>query len=131
VLALSASFAFAMGSKPAADDEGVNARILPVAKIELAGGATGGAGNRSGEQLFQAACNGCHGSGALGAPKVGDSGAWAPRIAKGLDGLLKSAVGGLRAMPAKGGVADATNAELARAIVYMANKSGGSLKEPK
>ena len=74
---------------------------------------------------------GCHGSGALGAPKVGANADWAPRLSKGLDGLLKAAVNGIRAMPAKGGVADATDAELARAIVYMANKSGGSLKEPK
>lgn len=131
VLALSVSVAFAMGSKPKADEDAVNARILPVAKLELAGGGGAAAGTRSGEQLFQAACNGCHASGALGAPKVGDNGAWAPRLAKGLDGLLKSAVGGIRSMPAKGGVADATDAELARAIVYMANKSGGSLKEPK
>ena len=129
-LALSASLACAMGHKPAGDDDAVNARILPVAKIELAAGGGTAAGSRSGEQMFQAACNGCHGSGALGAPKVGDNAAWAPRLAKGLSGLLKSATGGLRSMPVKGGVADATEAELARAIVYMGNKSGGSLKEP-
>ena len=131
VLALTASFAFAMGSKPAADEDAVNARIVPVAKIELAAGGGAAAGSRSGEQMFQSACNGCHGSGALGSPKVGDNAAWAPRLAKGLPALLKSAVGGLRSMPVKGGVADATEAELARAIVYMGNQSGGSLKEPK
>ena len=129
VLAVSASVAFAMGSRPK-DDEAVNTRIQPVAKLELAAGGSGGAGNRTGEQLFQSSCNGCHGSGALGAPKVGANGDWAPRLGKGLPGLLKSAIGGIRSMPAKGGVADATDDELARAIVYMANKSGGSLKEP-
>jgi cytochrome c5 len=35
---------------------------------------------------------------------------------------------GKNAMPPKGG-SDATETELARAIVYMANKSGGNLKE--
>lgn len=128
---VAASSAFALGSRPKADPEAVNDRIAPVAKIELAAGGGAAAGNRTGEQMFQAACNGCHASGALGAPKVGDAGAWGPRLGKGLDGLLKNAVNGIRSMPAKGGVADATNAELARAIVYMANKSGGSLKEPK
>jgi cytochrome c5 len=128
---VAASTAFAMGSHPKADDEAVNARIQPVAKIALAAGGGAAAGSRSGEQMFQAACNGCHASGALNAPKVGDAGAWGPRLGKGLDGLLKNAVNGIRAMPPKGGVADATDAELARAIVYMANKSGGSLKEPK
>jgi cytochrome c5 len=128
---VAASTAFAMGSHPKADDEAVNARIQPIAKIALAAGGGAAAGSRSGEQMFQAACNGCHASGALNAPKVGDAGAWGPRLGKGLDGLLKNAVNGIRAMPPKGGVADATDAELARAIVYMANKSGGSLKEPK
>lgn len=128
---VAASSAFALGSRPKADEEAVNARISPVAKLSLAAGGGAGAGNRTGEQMFQAACNGCHGTGALGAPKVGANGDWAPRLGKGLDGLLKTAISGIRAMPAKGGVADATDAELARAIVYMANKSGGSLKEPK
>lgn len=123
--------ALAMGSKPKVDEEALNARIQPVAQIKLAGASGGGAGDRSGEQLFQSACNACHGTGALNAPKVGDNAAWAPRLAKGLDGLVKSAVKGLNAMPPKGGVGDASEKELARAIVYMANKSGGSLKEPK
>lgn len=128
---VAASSAFALGSKPKADDEAINARIQPVAQVSLASGSGAAAGNRTGEQMFQAACNACHGTGALGAPKVGNNGDWAPRLGKGLDGLLKNATSGIRSMPPKGGVADATSAELARAIVYMANKSGGSLKEPK
>ena len=132
VLVLSASAAFAMGSHPQVDEEAVNARILPVARVEMAGASAGAAaGSRTGEQMYNAACSACHGSGALGAPKFGNAADWAPRLGKGLDGLLKSAVGGIRSMPAKGGVADATDGELARAIVFMANKSGGSLKEPK
>jgi cytochrome c5 len=129
--ALTATAALAMGSKPKADDEAANLRIQPVAKIALAAGGGAAPGSRTGEQLYQSACNGCHAAGALGAPKLGANGDWAPRLGKGLDGLLKSAVNGIRSMPAKGGVADATDAELARAIVYMANKSGGSLKDPK
>jgi hypothetical protein len=33
-------------------------------------------------------------------------------------------------MPPRGGVSDLTDAELARAIVSMANQSGAKLKEP-
>lgn len=111
------------------DEEEVNARIQPVAKVELAtAGAT--SGSRSGEQIVQAVCGACHMTGAVGAPKIGDSAAWGPRIALGLDGLLKSALAGKNAMPPRGG-SDATDTELARAIVYMANKSGASFKEPK
>jgi cytochrome c5 len=44
--------------------------------------------------------------------------------------MLKSAQAGKNAMPPRGG-SDATDTELARAIVYMANKSGAKFKEPK
>jgi len=111
------------------DEEAVSQRILPVAQVSIAA-ASGGAGvERTGEQLYQAACMACHATGAAGAPKLGDNAAWAPRLKQGLSGLLKSALNGKNAMPPKGG-SDATETELAHAIVYMANKSGGSLKEP-
>lgn len=111
------------------DEEAVNQRILPVAQVSIAT-ASGGAGvERTGEQLYQATCVACHGTGAAGAPKLGDNAAWGPRLKLGLSGLLKSAIMGKNAMPPKGG-SDATETELAHAIVYMANKSGGSLKEP-
>jgi cytochrome c5 len=55
------------------------------------------------EQLYQGACFACHGTGAAGAPKLGDTAAWADRIAKGLDALVTSAVGGIGAMPPRGG----------------------------
>ena len=44
--------------------------------------------------------------------------------------MLAVAIKGKGAMPPRGGVADLTDFELARAIVFMANQSGGSLKEP-
>jgi cytochrome c5 len=79
--------------------------------------------------LYKAICSACHESGAAGAPKVGDKAAWAPRIGVGLDVLVKTATAGKNAMPPKGG-SDATEAELAKAIVFMANKSGANFKEP-
>ncbi len=130
-LAISATAAVAMGGHPKADEEAINARIQPLAHVELAAAQKGAAaGARTGEQLYNAVCNACHGSGAAGAPKLGDKAAWAPRIALGLDGLVKSATAGKNAMPPKGG-SDATPEELARAIAFMANKSGASFKEPK
>ncbi len=114
----------------AADDEATNLRIVPVAKVKLVGAPAGGAKSRSGEELYNAACMACHATGAAGAPKVGDNAAWAPRIKLGLDGLVKSATAGKNAMPPKGG-SDASEVELARAIAYMANKSGASFAAPK
>jgi cytochrome c5 len=82
------------------------------------------------EAVYTAICAACHTSGAAGAPKLGDAGAWAPRIAQGYDTLLKHAIEGIRAMPAKGGNPDLDNVEVARAVVYMANKGGAKFKEP-
>ena len=88
---------------------------------------------QTGEQVYKAVCASCHASGAAGAPKVGDAGAWAPRIGKGYDSLLTSVLKGKGAMPARGGSspADVSDYELGRAVVYMANASGGKLPEPK
>lgn len=85
---------------------------------------------KSGEEVFKAQCSACHATGAAGAPKVGDAGAWGPRIKTGLDALLTSALKGKGAMGAQGG-GDFSDLEVARAVVYMANSSGGSLVEPK
>lgn len=85
---------------------------------------------QSGEAVYKATCVACHGSGAAGAPKVGDAGAWAARIAQGYGKVVEHALKGLRAMPAKGGNPDLDDVEVARAVVYMANQSGAKFKEP-
>lgn len=118
------------GQKGLPNEEVTATAIAPVAKVELATAKPANAGPRTGEQVFQAACAACHDTGAAGAPKVGDNAAWGPRIATGLEALLKSATNGKNAMPAKGGAADLSELELTRAIVFMANKSGASFKEP-
>ena len=111
------------------EDASAMARIAPVAKLEVAAVKVAGAPERTGEQLYTAACVACHGSGAAGAPKTGDAAVWKSRLGLGLDGLLKSAIAGKGAMPPRGG-SDASDTELARAIVHMANASGGKLKAP-
>ena len=118
----------AKGTKPV-DPEAVNLRIAPVAALKIAAPVAAGGAARSGEQIYKGACSACHDAGVAGAPKLGDKGAWAPRLALGLDGLLKSATAGKNAMPPKGG-SDASDKELAGAIVYIANQSGGKFKEP-
>lgn len=127
---LTPALTMAMGGRPkAADEEAVNARIQPLAKVKLGPASTGGAaaGDRSGEEIYKAICGACHDTGVANAPKTGDKAAWAPRLALGLDGLVKSAKAGKGAMPPNGG-SDATEAELSRSIVFMANKSGANFK---
>ena len=130
ILTLVVTSATAMGTRPKmADDEGIASRIQPVGRVELAAAVAGGGAPRTGEELVKSVCSACHATGAAGAPKIGDNAAWAPRLGQGLDGLVKSAINGKNAMPPKGG-SNASEFELARAIVYMANKSGASFKEP-
>jgi cytochrome c5 len=129
ILMLGAVAALAMGNRPELDDEGVSSRIQPLSRIEFAPVSTTATGPRTGEELVKAVCSACHLAGVNGAPKIGDKTAWAPRIAQGLDTLVKSATAGKNKMPPKGG-STASEFELTRAIVYMTGKSGGSFKEP-
>lgn len=111
--------------------EAVSERLRPIAeegfqlidanapKILLAGNA-----------VYTATCAACHDSGAAGAPKLGDNGAWATRLSQGYETVIKHAIEGIRAMPAKGGNPDLDNLEVERAVVYLVNKSGASFKEP-
>ena len=85
---------------------------------------------QSGQAVYNAVCVACHGTGAAGAPKAGDAGAWSARIAQGYDTLVQHAVQGIRAMPAKGGNPDLDDIEVARAVVFMTNQSGAKFKEP-
>lgn len=113
------------------DANAVAARIKPVADVAFArsGGAAAKAA-QTGEQVVQQYCAACHATGAAGAPKIGDKGAWAKYLGAGLDPMLKTSITGKGAMPARGGAADLSDYELARAIVHMANQSGGKLKAP-
>jgi cytochrome c5 len=107
--------------------EAVAARIQPVGKVEF--GAAGPAGAKSGEEIVKEVCGACHIPGVANAPKLGDKAAWAPRLKLGLDGLMQSVVKGKGAMPPRAGTS-LTDAELASAVVFMANQAGGNLKEP-
>src|SRR5690606_33945215 len=86
---------------------------------------------KTGEQVFESTCTACHTAGAAGAPKIGDNGAWAPFIKAGYEEMLDKAIHGVGAMPPKGGNPSLSDFEIARAVVYMANKSGASFDEPK
>jgi len=110
--------------------EAVAKRIQPVGRVEF--GAAGGAaaGSRSGEEIVKQACGACHIPGVANAPKIGDQARWGKLASDGLPTLMKVASSGKGAMPPRGGVADLTDEELARAIVYMANQSGANLKVP-
>lgn len=87
-------------------------------------------GERSGEEVVDAACAACHRSGENDAPKIGDRRAWAALAARGLTGLTESALAGIRNMPAHGGDMTISDVEIERAITYMVNQSGGAWIDP-
>lgn len=102
-------------------------RIAPVAEVTVGEAATEAAPvGKSGEQVVQSVCIACHGTGALGSPKIGDNAAWAARISQGYDTLVQHAINGIRMMPARGGNPSLKDDEVAAAVKYMANKSGAS-----
>lgn len=86
--------------------------------------------NYAGPKVYALVCSACHAAGLAGAPKFGDAEAWAPRIAQGYDTLISHAVNGIRAMPAKGGNPNLSDAEVARAVAHMANKAGANFTPP-
>jgi cytochrome c5 len=111
--------------------EAIAARIQPVAAEGFAlKDANAPKVLQNGQAVYTATCAACHATGAAGAPKAGDAGAWAARIKQGYDTLVQHAIQGIRAMPAKGGNPDLDDVEVARAMVYMANESGAKFKEP-
>jgi cytochrome c5 len=89
--------------------------------VEPLGGATP-AVLRTGEQVAQAQCAICHLDGLNGAPRIGDRNAWLPRLSKGLDAVVRTAIHGHGAMPARGGLPDLSDAEIQGAVVYMFNQ---------
>ena len=99
-------------------------RIQPVARVEMQKAAVKSDGKpRDGATVYNTLCSACHATGVAGAPKTGDKAAWAPRIATGSAALLKSATEGKNAMPARGGAADLTDAELKAAVDYLVGKA--------
>jgi cytochrome c5 len=124
----------AWDSKPAAGSDGLTPeaiarRIQPVGVSDYKD-VTDVKSMKTGEQVFQAQCTACHATGAVGAPKLGDDAAWGPRIKTGFDALVASSLKGKGNMPAQGG-GDASDFEIARAVVFMANKSGAKFDEPR
>lgn len=119
------------GQKPAAGasnmEKAVAERVQKVGTVEI---RDANRPAKSGEEVFKAQCAACHAAGVAGAPKVGDAGAWSARIKQGYDALLTSALKGKGNMAAQGG-GDHSDYEIGRAVVYMANASGGKLAEPK
>lgn len=106
-------------------------RIRPVGMVNIQGGnaapapaaqpAVAAKKLSPGETVYNGHCVVCHAAGVAGAPKA-HTADWAPRKSKGVDGLLKSAIAGINAMPAKGTCAECSDQDLRAAIEFMLPK---------
>ena len=114
----------AMADGAAKKDEAIAERIAPVAKVKVAGDvAAAPAAKLSAKDVYATACFACHGTGAAGAPKLGDKAAWAARIAAGTDALYTNAIKGKGGMPPKGGRADLSDDTIKSIVDYMVAES--------
>ena len=79
-----------------------------------------------GKAVYDSACAACHNGGVAGAPKFGDKAAWAARIKTGNAAMVNAVLKGKGAMPAKGGNAALSDADIKAAVGYMVKsiKSG-------
>ena len=116
-------------SRAMSEDE-VARRLKPVGEVALAepaapsgGAAASTAASSDGSKVYQTVCVACHGSGLVGAPKVGDKAAWKPRLAQGLSTLHEHALKGIRTMPPKGGNASLSDGDVSAAVDYMVSQS--------
>ncbi len=79
---------------------------------------------RSGIQIYDVYCAGCHASGVLQSPKLGDKQDWGEREQQGFEILLTHAIKGYKNMPAKGGNPAIKDKEIENAIKYILANSG-------
>jgi len=84
----------------------------------------------TGKDVVDRVCASCHATGLNGAPRIGDKEAWSERANQGLSNLTTHALEGIRNMPAHGGHPELSDLEIARAVTYMVNQSGGNWIEP-
>jgi cytochrome c5 len=129
-------------SSTVAVDQPAPETIAPVGKVKEPGeqamasapaaepaAAPAGAGTEvaDGASIYQQACFACHGTGAAGAPKLGDKAAWSSRIAQGKDTLYEHAIKGFQGskgmMPPKGGRMDLSDDAVKAAVDHMVAQS--------
>lgn len=109
----------------------IGERIAPVGKVAVGeppseegqvASATPKAA-RSGEEIVNTVCAGCHAIGVAGAPKLGDKAVWSGLMTAGFDAVLANSINGKNGMPPRGG-SDASDEEMRSAVEYMVKQAG-------
>ena len=120
-----------------ADNEEIIERVKPVGQLVVmqsdapaqetttaeAGEAAAPAAAHAGKADYDAACFACHGTGAAGAPIIGQKDAWSTRVGQGMDALYMHAIQGFNGMPAKGGAMHLSDDQVKVIVDYMVEQS--------
>lgn len=121
VMGIQASHVDAADPKAAAEE--IAQRLKPVGEVAIGEAKPDAGGVVDGKKIYEGLCQACHGTGAAGAPKTGDKGAWGSRIGQGKDTLFKHAIAGFTGksgtMPAKGGNPALSDEEVKAAVEHM------------
>ena len=85
-------------------------------------------GTTDGKTIYDHLCTSCHTAGVAGAPKLGNKTMWAPRIAQGVDTLIKHATEGYHGpdgnfMPPKGGNPALTEQQVQAAVHWIVDQA--------
>lgn len=117
----------------ATQEQLIDQRLAPIGDVQISGDAktqmavaapaAAAGAPKSGKEIWEGTCSACHQAGLLGAPKIGDKAAWAPRIAKGMDLLKNHALHGFNQMPAHGGNSALSDDDVVKALEYMVGQS--------
>lgn len=128
ILLMAAAATVAFAATQSYEDE-VAERLKPAGNVCVQGqvcetatasaSASADTGPRSGDAVYTLACAACHGSGVLGAPKLGVASDWTVRLEQGTEILYSHAINGINAMPAKGGNASLSDEEVKAAVDHM------------
>ena len=107
--------------------DAIESRLKPVGQVSIAGESAApqqvatpqALSADAGKKRYESSCSVCHAAGVAGAPKFGDKADWAPRIAQGIDTLVKHSIKGIRAMPPRGTCMNCSDEELKLTVEYM------------
>lgn len=113
--------------QPPAPSAGTSAPAAAAPAAPAAPAPAAGGDLAKGEGVYKKTCVLCHGTGAAGAPKIGDKADWGPRIAQGKDTLYQHALNGFTgskgAMPPKGGNPALPDEDVKAGVDYMVSKA--------
>lgn len=111
----------------------ISERIAPAGKVAVGEPPTAGGGEaqaagapkqeRSGEEVVNSVCAGCHAIGVAGAPKLGDKAVWSALLGTGFDAVVANSINGKGGMPPRGG-SDASDKEMRSAVEFIFKQAG-------